>query len=257
MTTQQHNGRLAGRTAIVTGAGQGIGKGIALALARAGADMVVVSRTPENLNTTADAIEELGVNVRRIEGDVSDRATADRAVAEAASAFGRLDILVNNAHSFTTSITLEEMPEENFRINMETGLFGTIHFMQAAFPQLRERGGSIINFGSYNGVYGMAGYAAYAATKEAIRGVTRCAARDWGKYRIRVNVILPAAVTEAAKRFFARAPENLKSVTDTIAMGYVGDIDEDIAPVAVFLASDESRYITGQTVNVEGGRWMW
>ncbi len=255
--SRSSNGRLSGRVAIVTGAGQGIGSGIAKALAREGADVVLVSRSAENLSQTADEIEQLGGGVRKIEGTVAHRAIADQAVAEAVSSFGRLDILVNDAHSFTTPVTLEQMPEENFRINLETGLFGTIHFMQAAFPQLRERGGSIINFGSYNGVYGMAGYAAYAVAKEAIRGLTRCAARDWGPYRIRVNVINPAAVTAAARRFFDKAPENLKSVTDTIALGYVGDIDEDIAPVAVFLASDDSRYVTGQTINAEGGRWMW
>jgi NAD(P)-dependent dehydrogenase (short-subunit alcohol dehydrogenase family) len=255
-TDERGGGRLTGRVAIVTGAGQGIGKGIARAFAREGADVVLVSRTPENLNATADEIEALGGRVRRLAGDVAQRATADRAVEDAVSSFGRLDVVVNDAHSFTKSVTLEEMPEENFRINLETGLFGTIHFMQAAFPHLRERGGSIINFGSYNGVYGMAGYAAYAATKEGIRGVTRCAARDWGQYRIRVNVINPAAMTEAARRHLARSPENLKLITDTIAMGYIGDIDEDIAPVAVFLASDDSRYMTGQTINAEGGRWM-
>jgi NAD(P)-dependent dehydrogenase (short-subunit alcohol dehydrogenase family) len=252
------DGRLAGRTAIVTGAGQGIGEGIARAYAKEGADLVLVSRTAEKLHAVAEAVRALGATVVEMRGSVADRALADRSVSEALSAFGRLDVLVNNAHSFSLKKPLEEVSEEDVRLDLDTGFFGTFHFMQAAFPHMRAAGrGSIINFGSVSALEGTAKYAAYAATKEAIRGLTRCAARDWGKYGIRVNVINPAADSPASLAFFARDPENLPRTLEKMALGYRGKPEEDVAPVAVFLASDDSHYMTGQTLNADGGRWMF
>jgi NAD(P)-dependent dehydrogenase (short-subunit alcohol dehydrogenase family) len=242
---------LTGRVAIVTGAAQGIGNGIAAALAKAGADLVLVGRTAEKLEQAARAI---GPSVRHVAGDVADRATADAAVAEAVDAFGRLDVLVNNAHTFTPHASLEEIPEDDFRLELDTGFFGTVHFMQAAFPHLRERGGSIINIGSYVGLHSTSGRATYTATKEAIRAVSRAAARDWGQYRIRVNVINPAALTPAAAS--RASDEYIAAFKAATALGYLGDPEEDIGPVAVFLAGDGSHYVTGQTIMAEGGWWM-
>jgi NAD(P)-dependent dehydrogenase (short-subunit alcohol dehydrogenase family) len=243
--------------AIVTGAGQGIGRGIALALAREAVDLVIVGRTEEKLQDAAAELERAGASVRTVQGGIEDRETADRAVDEAVSAFGALHILVNNAHSFTTPTTLEDLPEEWFRTNMDTGFFGTLHFMQAAFPRMRERGGSIINFGSYAGTHSSPGYAAYASTKEAIRALSRVASRDWGRYGIRVNVINPAATSPAAERAFARSPGYEEEVLKSISLGYLGDPEADIGRIAVFLAGDDARYVTGQTINADGGRWMF
>jgi NAD(P)-dependent dehydrogenase (short-subunit alcohol dehydrogenase family) len=245
---------LSGRVAIVTGAAQGIGLGIATAFAKAGADLVLVGRTAEKLEEAAGAIAETGASVRHLAGNVADRATADAAVAEAVDAFGRLDILVNNAHTFTPHASMEEIPEEDFRLELDTGFFGTVHFMQAAFPHLRERGGSIINLGSYAALHGDGSRATYAATKEAIRGLTRSAARDWGTYRIRVNVIHPAALTPAAASRASK--EYLDAFRAATALHYLGNAEEDVGPVAVFLASDASHYVTGQTIMAEGGWWM-
>jgi NAD(P)-dependent dehydrogenase (short-subunit alcohol dehydrogenase family) len=150
---------------------------------------------------------------------------------------------------------METIPEEDFRIELETGLLGTVHFMQAAHPHMRDKGGSIINFGSQDALRGSPKRATYAATKEAIRGMSRSAARDWGAHKIRVNVICPMALTPAVKERVD--PEVLDEVVATTALRYMGDAYGDVAPVVVFLASDEARYVTGQTINVDGGRWMF
>jgi NAD(P)-dependent dehydrogenase (short-subunit alcohol dehydrogenase family) len=248
--------QLSGRVAIVTGAGQGIGQGIATALAKAGASVVLVGRTLEKLEASAESIAPTGASVRCVQGDISERDTADRAVAEAAGSFGGVDILVNNAHTFSPHASMEAIPEEDFRLELDTGFFGTVHFMQAAFPQMRERGGgSIINIGSLAALHGDAGRATYAATKEAIRALSRSAARDWGKYRIRVNVINPAAITPAAKS--RASAEYLEAFEAAQAVGHLGDPEKDVGPVAVFLASDGSHYVTGQTINADGGYWMF
>jgi NAD(P)-dependent dehydrogenase (short-subunit alcohol dehydrogenase family) len=256
-TLPADNKTLGGRVAIVTGASQGIGEGIARALAAEGAELVLVGRTLASHDAVAASIrEQTGTGVVVVQGDAADPKTATRAVEQTIERFGRLDVLVNNAMSFTPRTSLEDTPVEAFRTNLESGFFGTLYFMQAAFPHLGVRGGSIINFGSYNGVAAPAGYAAYGSAKEAIRTLSRVAAREWGKVKIRVNVINPAARSPAAELYFAREPENYQAILDEIALGYLGDPEIDIGRVAVFLAGDDARYVTGQTINVDGGRWM-
>ena len=127
--------------------------------------------------------------------------------------------------------------------------------MQAAFPHMREEGGSIINFGSQVALHSDPNRAAYSVTKEAIRALSRTAARDWGKYKVRVNVICPMALTPAIEERVT--PEVKAAVEATTSLGYFGDPERDVAPVAVFLASEGSRYVTGQTINADGGRWMF
>lgn len=245
-------GRLSGRTAIVTGAGTGIGQGIAVAMAKQGARVVIVGRTRATLEETQQLIEAAGGSALISQGSIADPAVAPRVVAEAVEAFGRLDILVNNGHTFSAPLSLDHTPEADLRQHIDSGLFGTYYFMQAAFPHLRERGGSIINFGSMAGVQGWANFAPYAATKEAIRGLSRSASRDWGQYKIRVNVIVPSSHSKIADEYFS-APGSLEAVEATIPLGYLGDPELDIGGVAVFLASDEARYVTGQTLHADGG----
>jgi NAD(P)-dependent dehydrogenase (short-subunit alcohol dehydrogenase family) len=243
---------LTGRVGIVTGAGTGIGQGIAIALAKQGVNLVIVGRTLETLNSTIASVEKTGASIRYVKGSIAERETAKRAVAEAISAFGRLDVVVNNAHTFSSYFDISETPEENFRIHMESGFFGTLYFMQAAFPHMRERGGSIINVGSIAGLEGWATMAPYNVTKEAIRALSRTASREWGKYKIRVNVIVPSAHSKIADEYLSD-PEILKATLARIPLGYIGDPELDIGRVAVFLASEDSRYISGQTLQVDGG----
>jgi len=250
--SESASGRLSGRTAIVTGAGTGIGQGIAVAMAKQGARVVIVGRTRETLEDTRRRVEEAGGTALISQGSIADPAVAPRVVAEALAAFGRLDILVNNGHTFSAPLPLDQTPEADLRQHIDSGFFGTFYFMQAAFPAMRERGGSIINFGSMAGVQGWANFAPYAATKEAIRGLSRSASRDWGQYKIRVNVIVPSSHSKIADEYFS-APGSLEAVEATIPLGYLGDPELDIGGVALFLAGDDSRYVTGQTLHADGG----
>jgi NAD(P)-dependent dehydrogenase (short-subunit alcohol dehydrogenase family) len=249
-------GRLEGRAAIITGAGQGIGAAIAKAYAKAGANVVITGRTLSKLETVADEIKAQGGAVRLLEALAGNREHARKTVAEAISAFGRLDVLVNNAHTFTDFMALEDPKlEENIRIDMETAFIGSLQLMQCAFAPMREAGGgSIINFGSSYGLRCEPGFLAYAASKESIRTLTRTAAREWGKYKIRVNTILPSAMSPKALWYLEQS-KSYDSELSKVALGYFGTPD-DIAPLALFLASDESIYVTGQTIGADGGSTM-
>ncbi len=244
--------RLAGYNAIVTGAGTGIGQGTAVAMAKEGANLVIVGRSVETLRETQAKIEQVGGKVVCLPGSVADPETATRTVSTAVETFGSLNVLVNNAHTFSPPLPLDQTPESDLRQHMESGFFGTYYFMQAAFPHMQQNGGSIINLGSMAGVQGWANFAPYAATKEAIRGLSRSASRDWGRSKIRVNVIVPSSHSKISDEYFSE-PGRLDAVLATIPLGYLGDPELDIGRVAVFLASDDSRYVTGQTLHADGG----
>jgi NAD(P)-dependent dehydrogenase (short-subunit alcohol dehydrogenase family) len=187
---------------------------------------------------------------------VRHRASAEDTVAATIEEFGRLDILVNNAQSSKPFTQLEDMSQEDIELTIESGLMGTLYHMLAALPHMKQRGGSIVNVGSREGIMGSAGFGIYAATKEAIRGLSRSAAREWGRYNIRVNVICPAAVSPASEQFFADHPDMKDHYLNQIALGRLGDPATDIGSAVVFLASAESAYVTGQTINVDGGQVM-
>jgi len=249
-------GRLNGKVAIVTGGGQGVGLGIAQVFAREGAKLLITGRTPDKLEKAAAELRAMGGEAAWIAGTAGLRADAEAAVAKAVDLFGGLDILVNNAQTSKPGTLFEDTDDALFAMTIESGLYGTFQHMQAAMPHMKARGGSIINFGSYEGIHGGVGFAAYAATKEAIRGLSRTAARELGKYKIRVNVICPAALSPIAEQWVKDFPEEAEKVMKLVALGYLGDCAEDIGPAALFLASEDSRYVTGQTINVDGGQMM-
>ena len=248
--------QLAGKVAIITGAGQGVGLGIAQAFADAGADLAISGRDAGKLQGVATQLRSRGVKVLVVAGDVRKRASANALVAATAEEFGKIDVLVNNAQSSVPGTPLESIDDATIALTLESGLLGTIYHMQAVFPQMKEHGGSIINFGSREGMHGGVGFGIYAATKEGIRGWSRTAAREWGKYKIRVNVVCPAALSPAAVKFLAEHPTEAEMYKSQVALGYFGDPFADIGPVAVFLASSEARYLTGQTINADGGQQM-
>lgn len=249
--------KLEGKVAIITGAGQGIGLGIAKAFAKEKANLMLTGRDAAKLERAAIALREHGVTVLTRAGDVRQRETAETAVAEAVAKFGRLDIVVNNAQIFQVLVPLADISQELAEAVLGSGFWGTFYFMRAALPHLQKvGGGSIINMGSREGIFGSTGFGVYAATKEAIRGLSRTAAREWGAFNIRVNVICPAARSEAAEKFFEDYPEQKKLYLDQIALRRFGEPDSDIADVAVFLASEQSAFVTGQTINVDGGMTM-
>ncbi len=248
--------KLEGRVAIITGAGQGIGEACAKAFAREGARLVITGRTLQKLEVVAEHIEAAGGEVLCLEAFAGNREHAEKTVKAAISTWGRVDVLVNNAHSFTDFLATEDAQlEEHIRTNMETAFIGSLQLMQCAFPHMRQAGGgSIINFGSSFGLRCEPGYLAYAASKEAIRTLTKTAAREWGKYRIRVNTVLPSALSPKA-RWYLQETGTYESEAAKTSYGVIGE-PEDIAPSLIFLASDESHYLTGQTIGVDAGSTM-
>ena len=249
-------GKLSGKTAIITGGGQGVGFGIACTYAREGAAVLITGRDAGKLEAAVAEIGKLGARAAFVTGTAGVRADADAAVTKAVDLFGGLDILVNNAQTSKPATMFEDLDDATLALTMESGLYGTIHHMQAAVPHMKARGGSIINLGSREGIYGGVGFSSYAATKEAIRGLSRSTARELGKYKIRVNVICPAALSPVAVQYLAAHPAEAEAYRKDISLGYFGDCEGDIGPVALFLAGDDSRYVSGQTINVDGGQTM-
>lgn len=251
--TDSNGGRLSGRVALVTGAGQGIGRGVSLAMAKEGARVVLVGRTFAKVEKVAAEVQDLGGVALSIECDVGVRGQVDAAVARLVEEFGRLDIVVNNAQS-SVQHPLEETSEADVELCWRSGAMGTFHVMQAAFPHMRERGGVIVNFGSTTALIGDPSFGAYAMTKEAIRGLSRVAAKEWGRYGIRVNVVVPTALSEAAREFSLAEPERFAGYLTQIPLGRMGDPESDIGRAVASLATDDLGYLTGATLMLNGGR---
>ena len=250
-------GKLDGKVAIITGCSGGLGKQIALRFAAEGANVAICARSSDRLQETAKACEELGAEVVSMSVDLSVYDQLNAFVDAVAQRFGTVDILVNNAVSITPPHSLLDHTLEELDMTMHSGFYATWHLMKLCYPYMKGKASSIINFGSGAGDMGMDGYAAYASTKEAIRGLSRVAAREWGKDGIRVNIVNPSAVTDNVKASLDFLPEEQKAyVISSLSMNPMcrpGDPYEDITPAIVFLASDESRWVTGQTLMVEGG----
>lgn len=254
---RQRVGKLNGKVALITGAGQGIGLGIARAFSSEGANLVITGRDEQKLKAAATELEGLGAKVVVAAGDGAVRANAQRAVQVAVDIFGRLDVLVNNAQALTPGVRLEDLSEADIELTMGSGFYATLWHMLAALPHLKSTTGSIINLASREGIIGSRhGVAVYSAAKEAIRGLTRSAAREWGQYGIRINVIAPLAWGPEAEVYFEAFPERKQMMLQEFSLGRFGDAETDIGPAAVFLACEDSGYVTGQTINVDGGQVM-
>jgi NAD(P)-dependent dehydrogenase (short-subunit alcohol dehydrogenase family) len=245
--------RLIGRVALVTGGGQGIGRGIALALAAEGADVTISGRRAEPLEQVVKEIEARGGTARTTVGDVGERADAERMVAETVAAYGRLDALINNAQSSVQRF-LSDTTDDDVMLAFRTGALGSLYTMQAAFPYLKERGGSIVNFGSSTAITGDASFGSYAMAKEAIRGLSRVAATEWGRFGIRVNTVVPSAMSPAAEEWRDRHPETFASHVKQTPLGRLGDCEADIGRAVAALVSDDMQYLTGGTLMLGGGR---
>ncbi len=251
------SGRLEGKVAIVTGGGQGVGRGIAHAFAKDGAAVAVVDRNPETAASTANELAGLGARSLAIECDVSKRDQVDAAVARTAAELGGPDILVNCAQGVPPALaSFIDHTEADMDLCYRTGPLGTFHFMQACFPHLRERAGSVVNVGSATGLEGRAGFTAYAAAKEAIRALTRVAAREWGPHQIRVNAISPAAMSPATQAFATSHPDRFRQSLGAIPLGRMGDCEADIGRAVAALVSSDMRYVTGMTLMVDGGQYV-
>ena len=244
-------GRLDGRVAVVTGAGDGIGRAIAGAFVAEGAKVLVAERDETTGQAAADA---LGSEARFLRTDVSRKEDVKAMIADAVATWGTVDVLVNNAWGGGRLSKVENKSDELFGHGFAVGFYGPVWAMQAAFPVMRDQGrGRIINLCSLNGVNAHIGTAEYNSAKEALRALTRTAAREWAPHGITANVICPGAKTAASRAVFAEHPELEQMADAANPMGRLGDPDRDIAPVAVFLAADDSRYLTGNTLFVDGG----
>ena len=240
--------RLTGKVAVVTGASRGIGRAIALRLAQEGAAVVInYNGSKERAQEVKTEIESAGGTAQIMQCDVADAASCDEMFQTIIKEFGRIDILVNNA-GITRDGLLMKMTEEDFDAVIDTNLKGTFHCIRAVSRQmLRQRSGRIINLSSVSGVLGNAGQANYSASKAGVIGLTKSAARELASRGITVNAI--AEMTEVLS-------EKVKEgATAQIPLGKFGET-EDIANAAAFLASDEARYITGQTLHIDGGMAM-
>ena len=255
MTVDTH---VTGRVVIVTGASRGIGRGLARHLGRSGARLVVTGRKQARLDALSTELDGLDVEHLAVAVDVADREGMLELVARAVERFGRIDGLVANAQTFRSVTPLEQVTESDMDLLFDTGPKGTLWAMQAVYPHMRDQGwGRIVTMGSNGGLNGAAGYGPYASSKEAIRGLTRVAAREWGRHGIVVNCVCPVSVAHRAPP--GDDPERAAIFAAAFAdqpIGRDGDAEDDIAPVVTFLLSDACRYMTGQTVMADGGAIM-
>lgn len=248
-------GRLDGKAAVVTGAGQGIGKGIARRFASEGAGVVVAEHNADTGRATVEEIRrDFDGEAEFVVTDVTEKRDVEAMIDATMRCFGRVDVLVNNAWGGGGFGRLEHAGDAAMEHGFRVAVMGAFWAMQRAFPIMRDQGGGrVINLASLNGVNAHPYTVDYNAAKEALRALTRTAAREWARHDILANVICPAAVTPAYEAFREMSPESATLLLEQNPMGRMGDPELDIGGVAVFLATDDSRYVTGNTIFVDGG----
>lgn len=243
-----------GKTALVTGAGQGVGQGIALALAGEGVNIVVTGRTLEKCETSAHLIEERSVKARALRCDVKSKKDLQNALDETVKTFGRLDILVNNAQEVVRGPLLE-ISDESINGNWQSGPLATFRLMKMAYPYLKETKGIVINLcSSVIKRWDVGTYGVYAAVKAATQQLTRAAANEWGKDGIRVNAIMPHAKSPALQWWIKNNQAEAEALQAGIPLGYIGDCEADIGAFVAMMCREEARYLTGQTIALDGGQ---
>ncbi|MCW7539346.1 glucose 1-dehydrogenase [Aquabacterium sp. A7-Y] len=246
---------LAGRVAMVTGAGGGIGREIARALAAAGATVVAVDLSRQALQSSAEALQAEGLSIVTLEADVGDAAAVEAAVRRIVTEHGRLDIAVNNAGIEEEHTKLADGDEALFDRIMRVNVKGTWLCMKHQLQQMlkQERGGSIVNIASVAGLVGAPLQSVYAGSKHAVVGMTRSAAAEYARRGIRINSVCPGITrTAMLERALERAPQRAPAIERAQPMGRVGEPGE-IAAAVLWLASDAASFVTGHQLAVDGG----
>jgi len=260
-------GYFKGKTVIVTGGGRAvlsdgkcgsIGYGIATAYAKEGANIVVTGRDMNKLTSAKEELEKLyDIKVLPVQADVSvsgnNEEVVNNVIKQTMDTFGRIDVLVNNAQASASGVALSEHTTEQFDLAVYSGLYATFYYMKACYPYLKETRGSVINFASGAGLFGNFGQCSYAAAKEGIRGLSRVAATEWAKDGINVNVVCPLAWTAKLEQFKNAYPDAFDKNVHTPPAGHFGDAEYEIGRVCVQLASPDFKYMTGETLTLEGG----
>lgn len=246
-------GSLDGKVVLITGAGQGVGQGIAFAMASEGAKVAVTGRTMAKLEDTVAEIRRRGGTAQAFLCEVTSKADLERVVPEVVGAFGGINILINNAQLVPLG-TLMEVSDEAFVEGFDSGPLASLRLMRLCYPYLKGDG-VVINLGTGAAYRQDSGrYGAYAAVKEAIRALSRAAACEWGPDNIRVNTILPFAMSKGLEGWIAERPEESAGFMTTVPLRRAGDCEQDIGRAVVALCGPDSRYITGQTIALDGGQ---
>lgn len=244
--------RLDNKIAIVTGGAGGIGSGIVRAYVKENAKVVIADIAEEKGQALSQELNNQGYDTLFIKTDLSNKESLKSCVDQTIQTYGQIDILINNAHASRMNNFLD-ITEEDLDLSFNTGFYATFYLCQMVIPHLKETQGNIINFGSGAAVKGDKNQGSYVVAKEAIRGITRVIANEFGEFGINANVISPIAYSEGVDQWRKDNPEYYNQVIQGIPLQKFGDVEKDIGPVAVFLGSKDAQYITGQTVMVDGG----
>ncbi len=247
------------KVAIITGGGKGggIGYGLSTAFAKAGYNLVITGRNEKKLIDAKEELERLyGIQVLTCQADGGVEEQVAGVIAKTAETFGRIDVLINNAQASKSGVMLVDHSKEDFDLAINSGLYAVFFYMKHAYPYLKEAQGSVINFASGAGISGRLGQSSYAAAKEGIRGLTRVAANEWGPDNINCNIVCPLVMTDKLKAWREQYPDLYEKTIAAVPMGRFGDPETDIGQVCLFLASPGAKYITGETISLQGGSGM-
>ena len=245
---------LKGKVSLITGAGGGIGRGVARQFAREGSVVVIAEIDTKTGAAVAAECIELGAQALFVHTDVTSKSSIETAIQWAVERFGGLDVLVNNAFVPTPNVRLEDKTDAMLESTLKSCVWASWWAMKAALPCMIKRGGgSIINFYSIDVDIGAWLHADYNTAKAAILGLTRSAAAEWGRFNVRVNAIAPTAMGATFHKLCAEHPGFAEKAASMRPLGRCGEPEADIGPAVVFLASDMSRYMTGEQIHVDGG----